>query len=225
LSEINTDIELQIQPDEKPKQSDAKRFILDLIETLILSVVLFLLINAVTARVRVDGFSMRPTLNDGEFILVNRMAYKFTTPKRGEIIVFRSPVTPDEDLIKRIIGLPGDEVTINDGHVYINGNLLDEPYIAASPIYSGSWQIVDGYLFVLGDNRNDSSDSHSWGLVPLQNVVGKSILIYWPFSEWGMLNHNVVAAVAPNTRRLILYHNYSSHLFNLYSNTTEGISS
>jgi signal peptidase I len=197
LSEIKTDIEIQAQTDIKPKQSDAKRFFLDLLETLILSVVLFLLINAVTARVRVDGFSMRPTLNDGEFILVNRMAYKFTTPNRGEIIVFRSPVTPDEDLIKRIIGLPGDEVTINDGHVYINGNILDEPYIAASPIYSGSWQIVDGYLFVLGDNRNDSSDSHSWGLVPMQNVVGKSILIYWPFSEWGMLNHNVVAAVAP----------------------------
>ena len=197
MSDFNPELEIQPQPEEKPRNSDAKRFILDLLETLILSVVLFLLINAVTARVRVDGFSMRPTLEDGEFILVNRMAYKFTTPKRGQIIVFRSPVTQDEDLIKRIIGLPGDEVAINDGHVYINGNLLDEPYIAASPIYSGSWQVVDGFLFVLGDNRNDSSDSHSWGLVPLQNVVGKSILIYWPFAEWGMLNHNVIVASVP----------------------------
>lgn len=196
MSDFNTNLEIQTQPEEKPKKSDAKRFIIDLLETLILSVVLFLLINSVTARVRVDGFSMRPTLEDGEFILVNRMAYKFSAPKRGEIIVFRSPVTPDEDLIKRIIGLPGDEVAINNGHVYINKNLLDEPYIAALPIYSGSWQVVDGYLFVLGDNRNDSSDSHSWGLVPMQNVVGKSLLIYWPFTEWGMLNHNVVAAVA-----------------------------
>lgn len=197
MSEINTNNEILPKPEEEPKKSDAKRFVLDLLETLILSVILFLLINSVTARVRVDGFSMRPTLEDGEFILVNRMAYKFSTPKRGEIIVFRSPVTPDEDLIKRIIGLPGDEVTIKDGHVYINKNILDEPYIAASPIYSGSWQVVDGYLFVLGDNRNDSSDSHSWGLVPMQNVVGKSLFIYWPFTEWGMLNHNVIAAVVP----------------------------
>ncbi|OGN73309.1 MAG: signal peptidase I [Chloroflexi bacterium GWB2_49_20] len=181
----------------KPKGTDVKRFILDLLETLILSVILFLVINAVSARVRVDGFSMRPTLEDGEFILVNRLAYKLGVPKRGEIIVFRSPVTPDEDLIKRIIGLPGDEVVIREGRVYINGDVLEEPYIAASPIYSGTWQVVDGYLFVLGDNRNDSSDSHSWGLVPLPNVVGRSILIYWPFAEWGILNHNIITAVVP----------------------------
>jgi len=195
LSEFSPDIEAQ--PEIKPKGTDVKRFILDLLETLILSVILFLVINAVSARVRVDGFSMRPTLEDGEFILVNRLAYKLGVPKRGEIIVFRSPVTPDEDLIKRIIGLPGDEVVIREGRVYINGDVLEEPYIAASPIYSGTWQVVDGYLFVLGDNRNDSSDSHSWGLVPLPNVVGRSILIYWPFAEWGILNHNIITAVVP----------------------------
>lgn len=195
MSEFSPDIEAQ--PEIKPKGTDVKRFILDLLETLILSVILFLVINAVSARVRVDGFSMRPTLEDGEFILVNRLAYKLGVPKRGEIIVFRSPVTPDEDLIKRIIGLPGDEVVIREGRVYINGDVLEEPYIAASPIYSGTWQVVDGYLFVLGDNRNDSSDSHSWGLVPLPNVVGRSILIYWPFAEWGILNHNIITAVVP----------------------------
>jgi signal peptidase I len=189
--------ETGLQTEDKPKGLDAKRFILDLLETLILSVILFLVINAVSARVRVDGFSMRPTLEDGEFILVNRLAYKFGSPKLGEIIVFRSPVTPDEDLIKRVIGLPGDEIVIRDGQVSINGSLLEEPYIAASPIYSGSWQVVDGYLFVLGDNRNDSSDSHSWGLVPLANVVGRSILIYWPFAEWGMLNHYIITAMVP----------------------------
>jgi signal peptidase I len=195
LSEINSEIEIIPQPEDKPKSPDTKHFLLDLLETLVLSVILFLLINAVTARVRVDGYSMRPTLEDGEFILVNRMSYKFSAPKRGEIIVFRSPVTPDEDLIKRIIGLPGDVVTVNEGEVRINGNKLDEPYIAASPMYSGSWQVLDGFLFVLGDNRNDSSDSHSWGLVPMKNVVGKSILIYWPLAEWGMLNHNVAASL------------------------------
>jgi signal peptidase I len=194
---VETIPEIEAQPEAAKKGSELKRLVLDLIETLILAVILFLIINTVSARVRVDGFSMRPTLEDGEFILINRLAYKLGTPKRGEIIVFRSPVTPGEDLIKRVIGLPGDEIVIRDGYVYINGELFNEPYIAASPIYSGAWQVVDGYLFVLGDNRNDSSDSHSWGLVPLQNVVGKSVLIYWPFAEWSMLNHNVIAAPIP----------------------------
>ena len=195
MSEVTPEIE--ILPEDQTKGSEFKHFMLDLLETLVLAVILFLVINAVSARVRVDGFSMRPTLEDGEFILVNRLAYKFGDPKRGEIIVFRSPVVPDEDLIKRVIGLPGDEIEVMDGDVFVNGSSLDEPYIAASPIYSGKWQVVDGYLFVLGDNRNDSSDSHSWGLVPMQNIVGRSILIYWPFAEWDMLNHNIITAVVP----------------------------
>jgi len=200
LSEIIPDATPQPQASpitEPAAGSKTKQFILDLLETLILSVILFLAINAVSARVRVDGFSMRPTLNDGEFILVNRLAYKFADPQRGEIIVFRSPVTPGEDLIKRIIGLPGDEVIIQNGKVVVNGVTLNEPYIAAEPHYTGAWQVVKGYLFVLGDNRNDSSDSHSWGLVPMSNVMGKSLLIYWPFSEWSLLNHNVTSAAAP----------------------------
>jgi len=195
LSELQPDS--LVQPEVSTKGSEIKKFALDLIETLILAVILFLIINSVSARVRVDGFSMRPTLEDGEFILVNRLAYKLGTPRRGEIIVFRSPVTPGEDLIKRIIGLPGDDIKIQNGHVYINGTLLDEPYIAASPIYSGTWQVVAGYLFVLGDNRNDSSDSHSWGLVPQKNVVGRSLLIYWPYTEWSLLNHNIMASTTP----------------------------
>ncbi|MFH2040836.1 MAG: signal peptidase I [Chloroflexota bacterium] len=189
--------EVVILPEDQEKGMDFKHFALDLLETLVLAVILFLVINAVSARVRVDGFSMRPTLEDGEFILVNRLAYKFGTPKRGEIIVFRSPVVPDEDLIKRVIGLPGDVVEVTAGVVYVNGSPLVEPYIAALPVYSGKWEVVDGYLFVLGDNRNDSSDSHSWGLVPMQNVVGRSILIYWPFNEWDMLNHNIITAMVP----------------------------
>lgn len=195
MSEITP--EFEILPEDQPKGTDIKRFILDLLETLVLAIVLFLVINAVSARVRVDGFSMLPTLEDGEFILVNRLAYKIGEPKRGEIIVFRSPVVPDEDLIKRVIGLPGDEVEVNNGIVSVNGIMLDEPYIAAAPIYNGKWQVVDGYLFVLGDNRNDSSDSHSWGLVPMPNVVGRSILIYWPFDQWDILNHNIITVMAP----------------------------
>jgi signal peptidase I len=171
------------------------RFALDILETLVLAVVLFFGINAVSARVRVDGFSMRPTLEDGEFVLVNKLSYRFSQVQRGDIIVFHYPANPDEELIKRVIGLPGDRVIVRDQHVFLNGQVLDEPYIAAAPLYSGEWTIADGQLFVLGDNRNDSSDSHSWGLLPFENVVGKAVLIYWPPPLWEVIQHTEIPAV------------------------------
>ena len=184
------------EEEEAPQQNEpsqdsqsVKRFFIDLLETIVLAVVLFFAINAVSARVRVDGFSMVPTLQDGEYVLVNRLAYRTKLPERGDIIVFVSPQTSDLDLIKRVIGVPGDTVTIANGAVQVNGQVLQEPYIAAAPIYNGQWSVPEGKLFVLGDNRNDSSDSHAWGLLPLDNVIGKAILIYWPIPEWNLIDH------------------------------------
>jgi len=167
---------------------------LDIIETLVLAVVLFIGINAVSARVRVDGFSMRPTLEDGEFVLVNKMSYRLGAVQRGDIIVFHFPLNPKEELIKRVIGLPGDRVSVQNHQVYINGQMLNEPYIAQAPIYTGEWTVLDGQLFVMGDNRNNSNDSKDWGLLPAENVVGKAILIYWPPPMWNMLKHTEVFA-------------------------------
>ena len=171
------------------------RFALDILETIVLAVVLFLGINAVSARVRVDGFSMRPTLDDGEFVLVNKLSYRFADVERGDIIVFHFPMNPDEELIKRVIGLPGDRITVQDQQVSVNGDLLREAYIAAAPLYSGEWTVEEGYLFVLGDNRNDSSDSHSWGLLPFEKVVGKAVLIYWPPPMWEVIEHTEILSV------------------------------
>jgi len=175
----------------EPQEGDSSawiQFIRDLFETIILAVVLFFAINAVSARVRVDGFSMRPTLQDGEYVLVNRLAFKAGIPDRGDIIVFESPLNK-QDLIKRVIGLPGETVKIFQEQVIVDGQVLSEPYIAAAPVYNGEWKVPDDHLFVLGDNRNDSSDSHAWGLLPIENVIGKAILIYWPPPEWGVLSH------------------------------------
>ena len=180
------EFQVQTPPEEKVKWGQV---LLDIIETVVLAVVLFLGINAVSARVRVDGSSMIPTLQNGEFVLVNRMAYRLGQMQRGDIIVFRSINEPGLDLIKRIIGLPGDEVVVQSGEVMINGQRLSEPYIAAPPRYDGAWRVPEGNLFVLGDNRNDSSDSHQWGLLPLENVIGKAILIYWPPPEWNLIQH------------------------------------
>lgn len=195
-----TQIEPQVQPEalNQPKVQDAaqpgkeqdwRRAVLDIIETLVLAVILYFGINAVSARVRVDGFSMNPTLQNGEYILVNRLAYKTGVPERGDIIVFRFPSDEGQDLIKRVIGLPGETVHIGDGIVTINGIRLEEPYIAQTPLYQGEWVVPEGYLFVLGDNRNDSRDSHQWGLLPIENVIGKSVVIYWPPEEWKVINH------------------------------------
>lgn len=179
------------------EKTDWKRYLLDLLETVGLALILFVVINAVSARVRVDGFSMMPTLQDGEFVLVNKLAYRMGLPTRGDIIVFRSTTTPDLDLIKRVIGLPGDQIKVQNGKVTVNDQILNEPYINAAPAYNGEWRVPSGYLFVLGDNRNDSSDSHAWGFLPMQNVIGKAMLIYWPPPEWAMIDHVKIVVAAP----------------------------
>lgn len=171
-----------------------KRFILDIVETLVLAVILFVGINLVSARVRVDGFSMRPTLEDGEFVLVSKLSYALGDFQRGDIVVFHFPLNPQEELVKRIIGLPGDTISVRDNQVYVNGQQLNETYIAQAPLYSGEWTVTEGQLFVLGDNRNNSNDSKDWGLLPQENVVGKAVLIYWPPPLWKVIDHPEVVA-------------------------------
>jgi signal peptidase I len=166
-----------------------KRVLLDILETLFISAALFLAINAVSARIRVDGFSMEPSMHSGEFVIVNKLAYRFGSPERGDVIVFRFPRDPQQEYIKRVIGLPGDEIAVSDGVMSVNGDVLDEPYILQSPAYSGSWQVPEGHLFVMGDNRNNSSDSHNWGPVALDFVIGKALVVYWPVSDWGLVEH------------------------------------
>ncbi|MGB9672773.1 MAG: signal peptidase I [Anaerolineales bacterium] len=191
-SETQPDINLE------EGQSNPNKFrqtLVDIIETILLSLVLYFGINAVSARIRVESISMQPTLKAGYYVIVNRLAYKIGKPNRGDIIIFRYPPDPQrEPYIKRVIGLPGDTVQIQAGKVYVNGEQLIEPYIAAAPDYEGTWKVPEGNLFVLGDNRNRSSDSHSWGMVPLDNVIGKALVVYWPPDAWKVLETNVAVA-------------------------------
>lgn len=185
----------------RERRSGLPSFIIDILETLILAVILFVAINAISARIRVDGSSMEPTLHGGEYVLVNKLSYRLGQPEYGDVIVFYYPRDPQQEYIKRVIGLPGDKVDISYGSVFVNGVLLEEPYIAAAPIYPGIWLVPDHSLFVLGDNRNNSSDSHSWGAVPVSYVVGKAILVYWPPPAWGMIEHQGYAAVEQELNR------------------------
>jgi signal peptidase I len=191
-SEINPE---QSQP--KERLSGFLRILVDILETLILSVVLFVTINLISARIRVDGASMEPTLASGEYVIVNRISYRLRTPHRGDIIVFHFPRDPKEEYIKRLIGLPGDEVEIKNNAVYVNGLRLDESYLKVTTNYTGNWRVPAGQLFVLGDNRNNSSDSHDWGTVPMNYVVGKAVLVYWPPPAWGWIDHVPFANAAP----------------------------
>lgn len=184
--------ETAVTSSEKAERSSYWRFIIELLETVVLSVLLFLAIDAVSARIRVDGISMEPTLKDGEFVYINKLAYKLGKPKLGDVIVFHFPQDPKQEYIKRVVGLPGDTINIVNGAVHVNGSTLEEPYINQKPDYQSQWQTPEEHLFVLGDNRNNSSDSHRWGPVPMENIVGKAIFVYWPPKEWGMINHPTI---------------------------------
>jgi len=173
------------------------RFMLDVLETIVLSVLLFFAINTVSARIRVDGFSMEPTLQNGEFVIVNKLAYQFGVPSTGDVIVFHYPRDPEQEYIKRVIGLAGDKIRITNGQVLVNGESIPEPYIAAPPRYESEWDVPPDSLFVLGDNRNNSSDSHNWGPVPMKNVIGKALLIYWPPEQWGLIVDPTSVNAAP----------------------------
>ena len=181
----------QVSPEpegpEIKKKSSRAGFWLDTLETILLALLLFFAINTVTSRVRVENISMEPTLQPGYLVIGNKLAYKLGEPNHGDIVVFHFMGDKNEDYIKRVIGLPGDEVNIENGTVYVNGIALSEPYIAEFPAYSGTWVVPEGSLFVLGDNRNNSSDSHQWGFVDLDDVVGKAVFIYYPFDVIGSL--------------------------------------
>ncbi len=189
----------EVTPQQETEKASRQRpawvgFLWEILQTLIMAVILYFLIDTVVGRVRVENISMQPTLHEGEFILVNKLAYRLGDFQRGDIIVFHHD--PTEDYIKRVIGLPGDTVDVRGEHVYINNQMIKEPYIAAPPHYTGSWKVPEGQIFVLGDNRNQSSDSHQWGYVPENTVVGRALVIYWPLQNLTVLNQvpTVVAA-------------------------------
>jgi signal peptidase I len=185
---------------ELPATSDAgrRKFAIEVLQTLVLMCVLYFGVRVVFQNFRVDGPSMQPTLTSGELLWVNKAAYyrwdgQFILggPRRGDIAVLHSPDPSDDvDLIKRIIGLPGDRVRVERGTVLINDQALEEPYIRfqASYTYPASDQdlvVPRGEYFVLGDNRGNSRDSHFGWFVPAENLIGRSQFSYWPPANFG----------------------------------------
>jgi signal peptidase I len=161
----------------------------EIIETLALTFIIFIVIHFTVQNYMVDGTSMQPGLNNNQYVLVNKLAYLFHAPERGDVIVFHWPVDTTKDLIKRVIGIPGDVIVIDKTTVRVNGVLLTEPYISAPVNPVGiKWVVPSDDYFVMGDNRQVSDDSRDWGFVPKSYIIGKAVLVYWPINSWQFIN-------------------------------------
>jgi signal peptidase I len=206
--------------DEERMAPSARGVVKELLETAIFILLVFLIVRGVIQNFKIEGQSMEPNLHTGQYILVNKIVffhfdlnaplrllpgngdltpkivYPFHMPRRGEIVVFEYPRDMSKDYIKRVIGLPGDTVMIREGLVYVNGELLDEPYLQGVPTTcrgddacngGNPITVPAGTLFVMGDNRANSSDSREWGALPLEGIIGKAWVSYWPRDYWGVI--------------------------------------
>jgi signal peptidase I len=162
----------------------------DIVETLALAALIFVLVNTLTGRYEVQSISMEPTLHEGQYLIVSKVAYWIGSPQRGDIVVLDPPEGRSTiPYIKRIVGMPGEHIEVRDGRVWIDGIALNEPYVSGPALYQEDRTLaIDEYL-VLGDNRNNSSDSHVWGALPEEKIIGKTIFRYWPPDKWGLIPH------------------------------------
>lgn len=196
----------------KPKLGSLVR---EAVETTLIAVAIFVGVNAVTARFRIDGTSMEHTLHHGQYVIVNRISYKLRAPQPGDVVVFVPPkykpsafwqrlfgLPGETDFIKRIIGKPGDTVQIADGKLYLNDSLVHEPYLHESMRNHGehTWVLGLDEYFVLGDNRNFSKDSRDKdiGPIPIDQVVGKVWAVYYPLRDWKLVQHGFHKGAVPS---------------------------
>jgi signal peptidase I len=185
-----------MQAEEHPR-SRAKSALREFAETVLFTLLVYLVVRTfLFENYRVVGSSMESTLQNDQFLMVNKLLYRLQEPQRGDIIVFRDPRADDRKLIKRLIGMPGETVEVRSGKVLVNGVELEEPYVDTLGRNTRlPSQLTEGEYFVLGDNRNNSSDSRSWGALPEDNIVGKAWLSYWPPAQWGVITHEVYGEV------------------------------
>ncbi|MBD2503308.1 signal peptidase I [Anabaena azotica] len=180
---------------QKTESSRSENVWLEGIKTVGLSLILALGMRTFVAEARyVPSGSMEPTIQPDDRLIIDKVSYDFSSPHRGDIIVFNPTKTLQQEnyhdaFLKRVIGLPGEKVEVKNGQVYVNDSPLKEKYIEAKPDYQWGPVIVpaNSYL-VLGDNRNNSFDSHYWGFVPRQNIVGKALFRFFPFNSIGVFN-------------------------------------
>ena len=200
--------------------ASVQRLARELLETAVFVLLVFLLVRSAIQNFKIEGQSMEPSFHTSQYIFVNKLVYfhfdlnaplrllpgnvdlsrqvvyPFHMPQRGDVVVFEYPNDLSKDYIKRVIGLPGDAVRIEDGKVYVNDLLLEEPYLNGGyttcrfddMCSKGTVTVAPGTLFVMGDNRNNSSDSREWEGLPLDRVIGQAWVSYWPSDYWGFIS-------------------------------------
>jgi signal peptidase I len=190
------------EPEEKPNVEKAVKggvnFFFDFLETIVVALSIFVVVYLFLVQPHeVKGSSMEPNFHNNEYILTDKISFRFQLPKRGDVVIFKAPTNPDVDYIKRVIALPGERVKVEGGSVYVNDQKLNEPYLRdATTLFPGS-RLQEGVditidqdnYFVLGDNRPHSSDSREFGPIPRKLIVGKAFFRYWPVTEFGLLPH------------------------------------
>ncbi|HEX6541420.1 MAG TPA: signal peptidase I [Ktedonobacterales bacterium] len=190
----------------KPVRESYSRLLREAIETILLTLLVVAIVKVTIQPYHIEGPSMEPGLHTDEFVLVNQLAYRFGSPQRGDVIVFHPPSDPGEQYIKRIIGLPGDTITVTATDVYVDNVQLHEPYVYplapgeyGSPTILSGVKLKPGEYFVLGDHRDNSTDSRVFGSVPAQNIIGKAEFVFWPVNTIHTIDsyHNVFKNVHP----------------------------
>jgi signal peptidase I len=174
--------------------SSASSLLREVAEVVVLAIILYFGISFAVQAVHVEGLSMYATLDDNDYLIANKIDYRLHPPQRGDIIILRPPTDNSKDFIKRVIALPGERLFIRDGHVYINGHLLDEPYLPEAWTTLNNpapWSVGDGAVipandyFVMGDNRNRSQDSRIFGPISRDRIDGRAWFRIWPLDHFG----------------------------------------
>lgn len=181
---------------EEPAEAEPHWFgvmVREVVETVGLAVIIFLIIRIGIQNYRIEGASMEPNFHDGEYLIVNKLAYRLGEYERGDVIVFKYPNDPSKDYIKRVIGLPGDTVEIRGGELYVNNMLINEPYPHMPNVRDEPPTVVEaGHLYVMGDNRPASSDTRSWGQLGQDFVIGQAWLAIYPINQFGLVEHQPI---------------------------------
>lgn len=171
-------------------------FLWDVIEVIVFAIAIFLFIYLLVFQPhKIKGDSMQPNYPNGEYLLTDKVKYRFDKPQRGDVVVFEAPGTDGEEYIKRIIGLPGEKISVSNGQVYINDKLLNEKYLSSTlKTSSGNFlsegktvTIPDEKYIVMGDNRVASSDSRAWGFITKEEITGRAWFVYWPIKSMGLV--------------------------------------
>lgn len=192
-----------VEPRPRGQAARSHRWILEIAETVLLTLAIFLGVQTfITQPYQIEQHSMETTLLPGQYVLVDKLTPHWAPYIRGDVVVIRPPAGEGDGngtpFIKRVIGVAGDRIDLQDGKVLVNGTQLDEPYLfeedgKAQPTEpqtgTSSWSVADGQLFVLGDHRAVSEDSRTFGLIPIDSVIGRAWLRYWPLSAFGVLQH------------------------------------